>query len=147
MHHVVLRRAIPADAAGIARIMRVALASFDWMPVLHTPDEDLAFIGTHVLPNQIVTLAEAGEDIVGFIAVKGDWVDQLYLDPTFTGAGIGSRLLMQAVETMPVARLHCFQANSGARRFYERHGFQAEAFGDGSGNEEGLPDILYVRRR
>jgi hypothetical protein len=31
-------------------------------------------------------------------------------------------------------------------RFYERHGFRAEAFGDDSTNEEGLPDILYVRR-
>ena len=47
---------------------------------------------------------------------------------------------------MPVSKLHCFQANEGARRFYERHGFRAEAFGDGSGNEEGLPDITYVRR-
>jgi GNAT superfamily N-acetyltransferase len=138
---------VPADAGGIARIMRTALASFDWMPVLHTPDEDLAFIGNQVLPNQIVTVAEAGEDIAGFIAVKGEWVEQLYLDPAFTGGGIGSRLLMRAVETMPVARLYCFQANSGARRFYERHGFQAEVFGDGSGNEESLPDILYVRRR
>ncbi|MFI0842399.1 GNAT family N-acetyltransferase [Mesorhizobium sp. IMUNJ 23232] len=144
---VVLRRANPADAADIARIMRAALASFDWMPVLHTPDEDLAFIANQVLPHQAVTVAEAGENVVGFIAVKGEWIEQLYLDPAFTGRGIGSRLLTQTVETMPVAKLHCFQANSGARGFYEWYGFQAEAFGDGSGNEEGLPDILYVRRR
>lgn len=127
--------------------MRAALASFDWMPVLHTPDEDLAFIGTQILLHQAVTVAEAGENVVGFIAVKGEWIEQLYLDPPSTGGGIGSRLLGQATETMPVARLHCFQANLRARRFYERHGFQAEAFGDGSGNEEGLPDILYVLRR
>jgi hypothetical protein len=38
-------------------------------------------------------------------------------------------------------------ASCGARRFYERHGFQAESFvDDGSTNEEGLPDIRYVRR-
>ena len=131
----------------MARIMRAALASFDWMPVLHTPDEDLTFVGNQVLPHQAVTVAEAGENAVGFIAVEGEWIEQLYLDPAFTGGGIGSRLLAQAGETMPVARLYCFQANSGARRFYERHGFQAEVFGDGSGNEEGLPDILYIRRR
>ncbi|MGE3511045.1 MAG: histone acetyltransferase, partial [Vicinamibacterales bacterium] len=29
------------------------------------------------------------------------------------------------------------------RVFYERHGFVAVAFGDGSGNEERCPDILY----
>ena len=48
---------------------------------------------------------------------------------------------------MPLIKLHCFQANTGARRLYERHGFRAEAFGDGSANEEGLPDILYVLSR
>ncbi|TIS85587.1 MAG: GNAT family N-acetyltransferase, partial [Mesorhizobium sp.] len=84
---------------------------------------------------------------VGFIAVIGDWVEQLYLDPASTGQGIGSRLLMDATAALPQVKLHCFQANTGARRFYERHGFQAKAFGDGTTNEEGLPDILYVRRR
>jgi GNAT superfamily N-acetyltransferase len=116
------------------------------MPVLHTPDEDLAFICDAVLPRQQVTVAEAGRGIVGFIAVEDDWIEQLYLDPAWTGKGIGGRLLVQATVGMPVVQLRCFQANHGARRFYERCGFAAAAFGDGSGNEEGLPDILYMRR-
>ena len=58
---VVLRPAIGSDAAAIARIMRAALGSFDWMPVVHTPDEDLAFIRDIVLPRQQVTVAEAGK--------------------------------------------------------------------------------------
>ncbi|TGQ90213.1 GNAT family N-acetyltransferase [Mesorhizobium sp. M8A.F.Ca.ET.208.01.1.1] len=144
---IALRPAVASDAAAIARIFRAALNSFDWMPVIHTPAEDLAFIRDIVLPNQQVTVAEDGADIVGFIAVIGDWVEQLYLDPASTGQGIGSRLLMDATAALPQVKLHCFQANTGARRFYERHGFQAEAFGDGTTNEEGLPDILYVRRR
>jgi GNAT superfamily N-acetyltransferase len=73
-------------------------------------------------------------------------VEQLYLDPAWTGQGIGSRLLVQATAALRIVKLHCFQANTGARRFYERHGFRAESFGDGTTNEEGLPDILYVRR-
>ena len=143
---VILRPATNSDAAAIARLMRAALGSFDWMPVVHTPDEDLAFIRDIALPRQQVTVAEAGKNIVGFIAVSGDWVEQLYLGPNWTGQGIGSRLLTQATAALPVVKLHCFQANTGARRFYERHGFRAEAFGDGTTNEEGLPDILYVRR-
>ncbi|MEX4005902.1 GNAT family N-acetyltransferase [Neoaquamicrobium sediminum] len=114
--------------------------------MLHTPDEDLAFISGRVLPNQTVTVAEAKGRIVGFIAVEGEWIEQLYLDPDWTGHSIGSRLLALATANMPVSRLHCFQANDGARRFCERHGFRAEAFGDGFGNEEGLPDITYVHR-
>ncbi|WP_217577156.1 GNAT family N-acetyltransferase [Mesorhizobium sp. GbtcB19] len=144
---VAIRPAIASDAAAIATMMRASLNAFAWMPVLHTPEEDLFFIRDILLPNQQVTVAVAGEPIVGFIAVDGDWVEQLYLDPARTGQGIGSRLLDQATADMPLIRLHCFQANTGARRFYERHGFRAEAFGDGSTNEEGLPDILYVLRR
>ena len=144
---VVLRPAHGSDASDIAKLMRASLNSLDWMPVVHTPDEDFAFIRDMVLPRQQVTVAEAGRRIVGFIAVSGEWVEQLYLDPAWTGRGIGSRLLDQATSGMPVVKLHCFQANTGARRFYERHGFRAEAFGDGSTNEEGLPDILYVLKR
>ncbi|MDG4876685.1 GNAT family N-acetyltransferase [Mesorhizobium sp. WSM4935] len=127
--------------------MRASLDAFAWMPVLHTPEEDLFFIRDILLPNQQVTVAENDGRIVGFVAVNGDWVEQLYLDPAWSGQGIGSRLLAQAIAGMSLVKLHCFQANTGARRFYERHGFRAEAFGDGSTNEEGLPDVLYVLRR
>ncbi|BAB51056.1 GNAT family N-acetyltransferase [Mesorhizobium japonicum] len=144
---IVLRPASGSDAAAIATMMRASLNAFDWMPVLHTPKEDLFFIRDIVLPRQQVTVAEAGPVIAGFIAVSGDWVEQLYLDPAWTGQGIGSRLLTDATAALPVTKLHCFQANTGAQRFYERHGFRAESFGDGTNNEEGLPDILYVRRR
>src|SRR5690349_6750612 len=144
---ITLRPAIDSDAAAIAKLMRAALGTFAWMPVIHTPAEDLAFIRDNVLPRQQVTVAETGKEIVGFIAVSGDWVDQLYLDPAWTGQGIGGCLLSDAIAALPVVKLHCFQSNTGARRFYERHGFRAESFGDGSTNEEGLPDILYVRGR
>src|SRR5262249_39405469 len=135
-----------SDAGAIARVMRAALVSFEWMPMVHTPEEDLAFIGGTVLSRQQVTVAEAAGRVVGFIAVDDAWVEQLYLDPAWAGRGIGSRLLMKATASLPVVKLHCFQANEGARRFYERHGFRPESFGDGSKNEEGLPDVLYVRR-
>jgi len=37
--------------------------------------------------------------------------------------------------------LYTFARNEGARRFYERHGFRAIAFGQE--NEENEPDVLY----
>ncbi|MCF8469656.1 MAG: hypothetical protein K9G30_02600 [Parvibaculum sp.] len=39
--------------------------------------------------------------------------------------------------------LWTFQANLGARRFYERHGLNEARRTGGTENEEKLPDILY----
>jgi GNAT superfamily N-acetyltransferase len=41
-------------------------------------------------------------------------------------------------------RLWTFQKNEGARRFYERHGFDVVEMTDGAGNEEHEPDVLYA---
>jgi len=85
---------------------------------------------------------------VGMLAVSRDaeasWITQLFLVPDHVGRGLGSRLLKHALKQLgsPV-RLYTFQANVRARRFYERHGFRAIAFGDGSANEERCPDVLY----
>lgn len=140
-----LRRATASDADAIVRVMRSALDSMEWMPKLHSVEEDLVFVRETVLPRRAVTVAEAEDGIVGFMAVHDGWIDLLYLDPPWTGRGIGSRLLADA--DMAEAKLYCFQANAGARRFYERHGFRAAALSGGSRNEEGLPDILYIRGR
>ena len=42
--------------------------------------------------------------------------------------------------------LWTFQKNEGARRFYERHGFDAVELTDGSGNMEREPDVRYAWR-
>jgi GNAT superfamily N-acetyltransferase len=39
--------------------------------------------------------------------------------------------------------LWTFQANAGARRFYERNGFAPVEFTDGAANEEHEPDVRY----
>jgi ribosomal protein S18 acetylase RimI-like enzyme len=63
------------------------------------------------------------------------------------GQGIGKLLLEGALAHLQLpVRLYTFQANTGARRFYERHGFVAIEFSDGQGNEEKCPDVLYEWR-
>ena len=67
------------------------------------------------------------------------------LEPQVVGQRIGSALLAHAMAVLPrPVRLYTFQANTGARRFYERHGFVAVERTDGSANEEGAPDVRYV---
>ena len=72
------------------------------------------------------------------------WIEQLYLHPDVVGRGIGAKLVERAkAELGSPIRLYTFQGNQRAIRFYERHGFNAIQYGDGSGNEENCPDILY----
>jgi ribosomal protein S18 acetylase RimI-like enzyme len=71
----------------------------------------------------------------------------LYLAPDWTGRGIGSQLIVLAKERRPAGLdLYTFQVNAGARQFYERHGFVEVSRSDGSGNEEGQPDVRYAGR-
>jgi GNAT superfamily N-acetyltransferase len=73
------------------------------------------------------------------------WVDQLYVEPALTGRGIGAALLAVAKRERPGGlRLRTFASNTGAQRFYERHGFAEVLRTDGRDNEERAPDVLYA---
>ena len=64
--------------------------------------------------------------------------------PDLTGRGIGADLLAVAKRERPDGlRLWTFASNTGAQRFYERHGFVAVRRTDGRDNEERAPDVLY----
>lgn len=72
------------------------------------------------------------------------WIDHLYLAPDAVGQGVGTCMLEMAKASLALPiRLYTFQENSAARRFYERNGFRAVSFSDGSNNEERCPDVLY----
>ena len=60
----------------------------------------------------------------GMIQVKGDEVEKLYVDPFFTGRGIGGELIEYAKENSGVRWLWALEKNRGAIRFYRRHGFE-----------------------
>jgi len=115
----------------------------------HTEAETRAWMRDTVFTRYSVRLAHAGHEIVGFAARDGAWLMQLYVKPGWTRRGIGSSLLREmladAAFVTPVLRLYTFARNEGARRFYERHGFAPVAFGDGSANQEGEPDVRYER--
>jgi GNAT superfamily N-acetyltransferase len=115
----------------------------------HSVDEIHAWMREVVFPRRSIRIAQVGDEIVGFAARDGAWLEHLYIKPGWTGKGIGRELLdvivAEARMVTPVLRLYTFQCNVGARRFYERHGFTAVEFGDGSTNEEKEPDVRYER--
>ncbi|OPG02377.1 hypothetical protein B1L11_42640 [Microbispora sp. GKU 823] len=149
-----IRRAGSGDAQGVAEAFLAARAEMTYLPHLHTDEETRAWIAGVMLPSSQVWVAELRGRVVGFAALRGrvvgfaalrgDWLDHLYLAPAAQNGGVGSALLGHAKKARPRGLdLYVFQRNTGARRFYERHGFTLVAEGDGSGNEENLPDAHY----
>ena len=142
---MILRPAGPADVGAIADIdhgaRTAALPSVRWA---HSPQEVRGWIADTLLTTRDVWVAEQ-DGVVGFMALRPGWIEQLYLRPSVWRRGIGSALMARAKALHPAGlQLYCFQCNARARAFYEVHGFAAEAFTDGAGNEEREPDILYA---
>jgi GNAT superfamily N-acetyltransferase len=142
--NISLRRATANDAVETAAVFSAALKSMRFFPKLHSDEEDGDFVADFIDSDETWIAMEGGL-IRGVACLRGEWLDHLYVSPAFQNRGAGSALLAKVKEQRPSGfRLWTFQANTGARRFYERHGCRAVEFTDGRRNEEKLPDVLYV---
>ena len=141
---MILRRAIPEDAEAVGEVLSTTRKiSLPFLPILHSPDEFVAFARERLIPHGVVWVAETDAGVVGVIAIREGWIDQLYVLPDHQGQGIGRKLLGKALEPRRPLQLWAFQENARARRFYESRGFRAVQFTDGAGNEEKTPDVRY----
>lgn len=141
-----LRAAWPTDAGRVGEILSGFIDETPWMPRIHTRAEDLGFAG-HMIEKGWVTVAEKDGHIGGFVARHFETIHALYVDATTRNQGCGTALLDGMKQDMRTLSLWTFQANDGAKRFYVRHGFKEAERTDGSGNDEGLPDIRFVWSR
>jgi GNAT superfamily N-acetyltransferase len=144
-----LRPAAPQDARAVARVLiESRLAFLPFAPSKHPPHEVQAWTAEYLIPSGRVTVAEHEGKVVAVLATSErdhrGWIDQLYVLPGYERRGFGTQLLEHAHAHLPrPIHLHTFQANVGARRFYERFGYKAIEFTDGMLNEERSPDVLY----
>ena len=145
MTPIALRRARPADAAAAADVwLRSRHAAVPLVPApVHTDEE----VRHHfeVVPTRETWLAVGDGAVAAAMVLDGDEVDQLYVGPEWQRRGVGSNLLRLAQRWRPRGlALWTFQSNHPARRFYERHGFVAVAWTDGSTNEERTGRALHM---
>jgi len=83
------------------------------------------------------------DEIVAYMAMSGSYLDRLYVDPREWRVGWGTRFVELAKQLSPHGvELHTHQENYAARALYEKHGFQAVAFGL-SPPPESAPDVEY----
>jgi GNAT superfamily N-acetyltransferase len=126
-----LRRAQPEDALVIARIWQ---AGWPDGHLGNVPDElaairdeaDFRERATKLVP--LAAVAEVDGATVGFVAVTGDEVTQVYVTAEHRGRGIADALLDHAEKAIRGAGhgsawLAVVDGNARARRFYERRGW------------------------
>lgn len=139
-----LRPARPTDAGSLGAMITDAVAAHAWKPALHSGAEDIAHAGTMIERGWVTVAETRGGALLGFLAREGSYVHALFVTPNAQGHGIGRTLLHDAQRAAQRLELWTFLANDRAQRFYERAGFAVTRRGDGSANEEGLPDLFYV---
>ncbi|WP_018348716.1 GNAT family N-acetyltransferase [Longispora albida] len=139
-----VRLAAEQDAGVIASIhMASRSATMPYLPPQKRNHEQVTRWVVDVLLGQCRTwVAVRDGEITGYAALDGDMLEHLYLRPGVRRQGIGTLLLDEVRRHSPAGvSLHVFQQNTGARAFYERHGFTVLDTSDGDRNMENLPDM------
>lgn len=96
-----------------------------------------------VLTENEVWVYEQDDVPRGLLALQGEFIDRLYIDPRHHRRGIGSALLSHARDLQPRHLwLFTHMVNHMARSFYEKNHFVAEKFSI-SPAPEFEPDVEY----
>ena len=124
---------------------RTKAVAYPYLPTeqgLSLADNDRIFRAV-ILPDTNLWVASLAGEVAAFLALRGDYVDRLYVLPEAQGSGLGTALLEHAKALSPSGlRLHTHQQNHQARAFYDRHGFRAVRLGI-SPPPESAPDVEY----
>jgi ribosomal protein S18 acetylase RimI-like enzyme len=137
-----IRRATPDDASAISELFTRARDEMTYLPRI--PEHVRPLLGGWFLQRAELWVFEEEGRALGFAGVSGSELTHLYTDPSAQNRGVGSALLDQMKRLRHEGlELWVFQKNEGARRFYERHGFELLRLTDGGANMEQEPDALY----
>lgn len=69
-------------------------------------------------------VTEIDGQVVGFIAMIGNEIGGLFLDPELHGRGLGRALVNDAAKKHGALEVEVFERNAVGRRFYDGYGFR-----------------------
>jgi len=136
----------PGDEVAVVDVWhRSGRAAYPYLPTWQAFSREHAgrVFREVIAPACEIWVGNDGDRVAAYLALEGDTLDRLYVDPPAQQSGWGTRLVEQAKRLRPSGmRLHTHQQNHAARALYERHKFQAVAFGT-SPPPESAPDVEY----
>ena len=87
-------------------------------------DADAIKVREIYMPNAEILVIEVGKKIAGFIALIGDFVGGLFVDPEAHRMGIGRRLVDAAKQSRAELTVDVYAQNENAISFYGAVGFR-----------------------
>jgi len=133
------------EAAVIGVWHRAGLASYTFLPTWQALTLERAgeIFRNVIRPRCDIWVATRDERVVAYLALRGSYLERLFVDPSEWRKGWGTRLIDIAKTLSPSGlELHTHQENHAARALYEKHGFGAVKFGV-SPPPESAPDVEY----
>ena len=146
-----IRKAGPKDISRIAEIL-VFVKRINYRPIFQNDAfsfgklQVLKVMEEYAAPEIFGRLWVYDDDgiVKGILRVEGEEIRELYVDHFFQNQGIGAKLIEFAKEQFPVRFLWTLEKNTGAIRFYERHGFYPT---DTRMLEEGTSEYIVMLKR
>lgn len=118
-----IRKFQPSDTEALVAIWQSASS-------LAHPFLDEAFVAQEAvnlrtlhLPNAETWVLVEEDQPIGFVALVGDEIGGLFLEPSHHGKGLGRALVDHVVAIRNGLFVEVFEQNKIGRRFYDRYGF------------------------
>lgn len=87
-------------------------------------DQERINIAEIYMPNTDTWVIEINNEVKGFIALMGNEVGAIFLQPQFHGKGAGKALMNKAQDLHGDLEVEVFKENSIGRKFYANYGFE-----------------------
>ncbi len=111
------------DVARVGEIwLEASIKSHDFVPADFWRDNHKTMV-EELLPQAEGYVHVDAARIDGFLTVAGDFIHCLFVEPQSQRHGIGASLLRHLKQSRQTLRLHVYQQNRDATRFYVSHGF------------------------
>lgn len=77
-----------------------------------------------ILPDAEIYIDEYNNEITGFIGIKENYIEGIFVKSEYQGSGIGTALLNKAKQKHRKLTLNVYIKNTNAINFYKKNGFE-----------------------